>query len=67
YSIPTTSFVTLKIYDVLGKAVAILVNEQLSGGTYNFSFDATKLTSGVYFYRIQSDKFVETKKMILLK
>ena len=67
FSIPNSSFVILKVYDVLGKEVANLVNEELSAGTYNFNFDAAKLTSGIYFYRIQTDNFVETKKMILLK
>ena len=67
FSIPKSSFVTLKIYDVLGKEVANLVNEQLSAGTYNYNFDASRLTSGIYFYRIQSNDFVETKKMILIK
>jgi len=67
FSIPNSSFVTLKVYDVLGKEVANLVNEELSAGTYNFNFDAAKLTSGIYFYRIQTDNFVDTKKMILLK
>ena len=67
FSIPNSSFVTLKVYDVLGKEVANLVNEELSAGTYNFNFDAAKLTSGIYFYRIQTDNFVETKKMTLLK
>ncbi len=67
FSVPKSSFVTLKVYDVLGKEVAQLVNENLNAGTYNYNFDAAKLTSGVYFYRIQSDNFTETKKMILTK
>ena len=65
----------LKIYDVLGNEVAILVNEEKPAGNYVVSFDASKLSSGVYFYKLQvidpesssGQSFVETKKMILLR
>ncbi len=67
FSLPNESFVTLKIYDILGREVIQLVNQRLKTGSYNFSFDAKGLTSGVYFYRLQADNFVETKKMLLLK
>ena len=67
YSIQELSFVTLKIYDVLGSEVAILVNNKKPAGNYEVEFDATGLPSGTYFYRIQAGNFVETKKMILLK
>jgi len=67
FSLPDESFVTLKIYDILGREVVQLVNKQLKTGNYNFSFDAKGLTSGVYFYRLQTHNFVETKKMLLLK
>ena len=60
-------FVSLKVYDVLGREVTTLVNEELSTGTYNYNFDASKLTSGIYFYKISAGNFVETKKMILIK
>ena len=66
-SVPQASFVILKVYDVLGKEVITLVNEELKAGTYNFNFDAVNLTSGVYFYRISAGKFIQTKKMLLLK
>ncbi len=59
--------VTLKVYDVLGKEVTTLVNEKKPSGNYEVTFDGSKLTSGVYFYKLQSDKFVKTKKLILLK
>ena len=58
---------TLKIYDVLGNEVATLVNEEESAGSYEVNFNASRLSSGVYFYKLQSESFVETKKMILLR
>lgn len=62
-----SSFVTIKVYDVLGKEVATVVNEQKSPGTYNINFNASGLSSGIYYYRLTSGNFSETKKMILLK
>lgn len=63
--------VTLKVYDVLGKEVATLVNKEQTAGSYevefNTSADGQNLASGIYFYRIQVDKFIDTKKMILLR
>lgn len=67
YSLPQRSNVTLKIYDVLGKEIAVLVNEEKDRGVYNVSFDASHLSSGVYFYRLQAGSFGSTKKMILLR
>jgi hypothetical protein len=67
YQIPELSFVTLKIYDILGSEIATLVNEEKPIGSYEFEFDATALPSGIYFYRLQAGSFVETKKMILIK
>jgi len=61
------SRVHLKIYDVLGNEVATLVDEFKPAGTYEIKFDANGLSSGVYFYKLQSGNFVETKKMILMK
>jgi hypothetical protein len=59
--------VTLKVYDVLGREVATLVNDNLGAGSYSYNFDASKLTSGVYLYKLQAGKYSETKKMILMK
>ncbi len=73
FTIPVTlsevegSLVTLKVYDVLGNEVTTLVNEELSAGEYELDFNATNLTSGIYFYRLKSEDFIQTKKMILLK
>jgi hypothetical protein len=59
--------VTLKVYDVLGNEVATLLNRKLSAGNYEIKFSANKLTSGIYFYALQSGSLVQTKKMVLLK
>jgi hypothetical protein len=67
YQIPASSNVTLKIYDVLGNEISTLVNEFKPAGFYEVDYNADKLTSGVYFYKIEAGKFVQTKKMILLK
>ncbi|MGB5530251.1 MAG: right-handed parallel beta-helix repeat-containing protein, partial [Ignavibacteriaceae bacterium] len=64
YSVPKLSFVTIKIYDVLGSEITTLVNEEKPIGSYEVEFDADGLTSGVYFYRLQAGFFVETKKMV---
>ncbi|HEY6435530.1 MAG TPA: T9SS type A sorting domain-containing protein, partial [Ignavibacteriaceae bacterium] len=62
-----SQFVTLKVYDVLGNEIATLVNEEKSAGTYEVNFDANHLSSGIYFYKIKSGGFTDTKKMILLR
>ncbi len=59
--------VQLKVYDVLGREVATLVNENLNAGSYEATFDAKGLSSGTYFYRLQSGEFVQTKKLLLLR
>jgi len=67
YSLPRAGNVTLKVFDILGREVMSIKNERESEGIHNVTFDATKLPSGVYFYRLQVEKFVETKRMVLLK
>ena len=67
FKIPENSFVTLKVYNVLGKEVATLLNEEKNAGSYEVTFNATEFSSGIYFYKIEADNFVETKKMILMK
>jgi hypothetical protein len=67
YQIPELSFVTLKVFDVLGNEIAKLVNEEKPVGNYEIELNAAELPSGVYFYRLQAGSFVETKKMILMK
>jgi len=67
YQIPEISFVSLKVYDVLGNEIAILVSEEKSAGSYEIEYDGRGLQSGVYFYRLKAGNFNEMKKMILLK
>jgi len=76
YSIPNNSlqnrnasaiFVSLKVYDILGREVATLVNGQKSPGNYTVKFDGSKLVSGVYFYRMEAGSFSQTKKLLVLK
>jgi len=67
FEIKSSSLVKLTIFDALGQTIETLVNEQLQPGTYQLAFDGGNYTSGVYFYRIVADDFVETKKMLLVK
>ncbi len=67
YQIPKISHVKLTVYDILGNRVAELVNGEKSSGEYSVSFNASSLTSGVYFYRIEAGNYLSTKKLILLK
>jgi hypothetical protein len=67
YHIPESGFVTLKVYDVIGKEVANLISENKTPGNYNVTFDASNLPSGIYVYQLKVNSFIETKKMILMK
>jgi hypothetical protein len=67
FAIQQSELVSLKIFDVLGNEVANLVNEELTAGSYKVQFDATSLTSGIYFYQIITSNYSETKKMNLIK
>jgi M6 family metalloprotease-like protein len=67
YQLPKDGFVSLKIYDILGREVRTLVNEYKSQGRYSVSFDASKLASGVYIYQLKSNNYSSIKKMILAK
>jgi photosystem II stability/assembly factor-like uncharacterized protein len=67
YSFPNSGLVIIKIYDVLGREVKTLINENKPAGNYSVQFNASKLVSGVYFYRMQAGEFVQTKKLLLLK
>jgi WD40 repeat protein len=67
YSVSSSEKVTLKVYDVLGREIATLVNERKSPGMYEVQFDGSGLSSGMYFYRLQAGNFVDTKKFVLLK
>lgn len=67
FAIPKRAFVALKVFDILGKEVSTLINENLNPGIYAYSFDASALTSGIYFYKLEADGIIETKRMMLLK
>jgi uncharacterized protein (TIGR02145 family) len=67
YSIPKATNVTLKVYDILGQEIAILVNERKQTGEYNMTWNAEGVPSGVYYYRIVAGDFIETKKMLLIR
>jgi hypothetical protein len=67
YSVPVSGYVSLKVFNILGQEVATLFEGFQKNGSYNVDFDASRLTSGVYLYRIQSNGFTQTKKMILMK
>jgi glucuronoarabinoxylan endo-1,4-beta-xylanase len=67
YQLPVTGYVTLKIYDLLGSEIATLVNGEIEAGYHEVNFDASKLSSGIYFYRLQAGNVVDMKKVILMK
>jgi Secretion system C-terminal sorting domain len=67
FSIPKKSFVSLKVYDVLGREIKELVSGEMKPGFYNIPFGSKELSSGIYFYKLEAGDFIETKKMILLK
>lgn len=67
YQLPKDGFVTLKVYDMIGREVATLVNEDKNAGYYKVNFDAARLTSGIYIYTINTNNFIQSKKMLLVK
>ena len=67
FDIPLDSYVSLKVFDMLGREVATLISEKMSAGTYTHLWNASGLTSGVYFYSLQAGSYIETKKLLFLK
>jgi len=67
YSVPKSGIVTIKVYDVLGDEITTLLNENKPVGNYSIQFNTGKLTSGIYFYRMEAGDFTQTKKLILLR
>ena len=67
FQIPELSFVTLKIYDVVGNEIATLINKEMQAGNHEIEFDAYGLPSGIYFYKLKAGSFVKTRKMVLLR
>jgi len=67
FALPSSEFVTLKVYDVTGREVGLLINEKLDAGVKEYEFNAAELSSGVYFYELRAGDFKETRKMVVLK
>jgi hypothetical protein len=67
FSLPKDEFVSIKVFDILGREVSVLLSKNMKAGSYDVQFDAGKLSSGVYFYRMEAGSFTETKKMMLIK
>ena len=67
FTLPASGFVSLKVYDLLGREIMTLVNEQKAAGTYRATFEASNLPSGTYFYALKAGSFSEVKKMTLVK
>jgi Putative multicopper oxidases len=67
FALPSRSFVSLKVFDLLGREVATIVSEEMSAGSYSKQWNAANISSGIYFYRLQAGSFTETKKLVLLR
>jgi len=67
FSLPSRLFVSLKVFDLIGREVATIVSEEMSAGTYSRQWNAANMSSGIYFYRLQAGSFTETKRLVLLK
>ena len=67
YQLPTDGLVTIKVYNLLGSEVTTLINKTQNAGTHNVTFNATNLSSGIYFYEIKSGSFSDVKKLMLLR
>lgn len=67
FQLPMSNYVKLIVYDVMGREVATLVNEQLNSGTYEIEWDASDYPSGIYFYTLSTGNFTETKRMVMIK
>jgi len=67
FSLPTKSFVSLKVFDILGRDVATIFSGELPAGTCTRQWNAANMASGVYYYRLQAGSYSETKKLVLLK
>jgi hypothetical protein len=67
YDIPTRSNVRIEVFDVLGRRAEVLLNKEQEHGKYSVSFSADKLSAGIYFYKITTNNFIQTKKMVVIK
>jgi hypothetical protein len=67
FDLPKNSFVRINVFDITGKIVSEIVNQSLQAGSYEAEFNAANLSSGIYYYRIEANDFIETKKMMFVK
>jgi hypothetical protein len=67
FELPKASHVNVAVFDILGREVSVLVNERRDAGVHEVKFDASGLSSGVYFYRLRAERFVQTRKLVLLR
>ena len=67
FTLPSRSFVTLKVFDIIGREIATIVSEELPAGNYSKQWNAANMSSGIYFYRLEAGSFTETKKLVLLR
>lgn len=67
FTLPSKSFVTLKVFDLIGRGIATIVSQELSAGTYSRQWNAVNMSNGIYFYQLQADTYTETKKLVLLR
>ena len=67
FAVPNAAFVTIDVYNSLGQVVSQIISKEMNAGYYTVDFNASHLTSGIYFYRITAGEFTETKKMMLIK
>jgi hypothetical protein len=67
YALPHAGLVTLKVYNVLGEEVAVLITGDHAAGTFKATWDASDMPSGVYFYRLTAGEYVQTKKAVLMR
>ena len=67
YSLPNAQYIMLKVYDILGNEIAVLVNEKQNAGVYSVDFNGANYPSGIYYYKLEAGSFSEVRKMVLLK
>ena len=67
FSLVNNSDVTLKVYSLIGTEIATLINSKLNAGTYEFKWEPFKMASGVYYYKLEADGFIDTKRIVLIK
>ncbi len=67
FTVPEKDYVTIKVFDIMGREVTTLVNEHKASGEYKVEFNASDLPSGIYYYRMQAGDFISSRKLILLK